>query len=469
MALTVRPLSVPRNGEVSICKKNHPWVGFNLRNNGLSLWRKHLVKHNKGAYICCSFSTEKDPLLPSIQQLTDARIIYSVSAALGHNKDSHPECSARVPAIVTALEKNELTPKFRGSDILELANFKNATIEDIANVHEKAYVLGLEKAMDEASDSGLIFIEGSGPTYATSTVSALCSYLYITKRTISLPESLPSISDIPRFTYAAGAGMALVDSVITASRNSMDPPTGFALIRPPGHHAVPKGPMGFCVFGNVAIAARHAQRAHGLKRVFIIDFDVHHGNGTNDAFAEDPDIFFCQLIRNEHKSLCSVHLQDGSYPGTGKISDIGKGKGEGTTLNLPLPGGSGDIAMRTAFEEIIVPCVQRFKPDLILVSAGYDAHVLDPLANLQFTTGTYYSLARDIKQLAKEVCGGRCVFFLEGGYNLESLSASVADSFRALLGEESLASEFDNPAYLYDEPMRKVRDAIEKAKSIHCL
>lgn len=139
MALPVRPLSVPRiSDEISGIR------GFNLR-NGLSSWRKHLVKDNNKAYTCCSFSTEKDPLLPSIQQLTDARIIYSVSAALGHNKDSHPECSARVPAIVTALEKNELTPKFRGSEILELANFKNATIEDIANVHEKAYVLGLEK------------------------------------------------------------------------------------------------------------------------------------------------------------------------------------------------------------------------------------------------------------------------------------------------------------------------------------
>ncbi|KAH7566090.1 hypothetical protein JRO89_XS08G0082900 [Xanthoceras sorbifolium] len=157
---------------------------------------------------------------------------------------------------------------------------------------------------------------------------------------------------------AAGAGIALVDSVVRASRSNADPPMGFALVRPPGHHAIPNGPMGFCVFGNVAIAARYTQRVHGLKRVFIIDFDVHHGNGTNDAFYDDPDIFFL-----------STH-QDGSYPGTGKFDEVGHGDGEGTTLNLPLPGGSGDIAMRTVFDEVIVPCAQRFKPDIILVSAG---------------------------------------------------------------------------------------------------
>ncbi|KAJ9177825.1 hypothetical protein P3X46_012996 [Hevea brasiliensis] len=370
--------------------------GRRLEKHAVS-WREHCTERI-GASISCSHSFNKDTNLPSIQELTNARVIYSVAPALGHNQESHPESHLRVPAIVSALEKMELT----------------------------------SKAMDQASEQGIIFIEGTGPTYATSD---------------TFQESL----------VAAGAGLALVDSVVAASNNSQNPPTGFALIRPPGHHAIPKGPMGFCVFGNVAIAARHAQRVHGLQRVFIIDFDVHHGNGTNDAFYDDPDIFFL-----------STH-QDGSYPGTGKIHEVGHGDGEGTTLNLPLPGGSGDIAMRTVFDEVIVPCAHKFKPDIILVSAGYDGHVLDPLASLQFTTGTYYMLASDIKQLAKDLCGGRCVFFLEGGYNLDSLSYSVADSFRAFLGEKSLASEFDNPAFLYEEPSTRVKQAIQRVKHIHCL
>nr|GMD53602.1 histone deacetylase 14 [Ipomoea batatas] len=361
-----------------------------------------------------------------------AKVIYAAAPALGHNKESHPECNSRVPAIMNALEKMELTSKHRGSDIIELQTFRPATIDDITSVHARAYVSGLEKAMDQASEEGLIFIDGSGPTYATST---------------TFQESL----------MAAGAGISVLDSVVAASRVSQDPPVGFALIRPPGHHAIPKGAMGFCVFGNIAIAARYAQRVHGLKRVFIIDFDVHHGNGTNDAFYEDPDVFFL-----------STH-QDGSYPGTGKIDQIGAGQGEGSTLNLPLPGGSGDTAMRKVFDDVIAPCAQRFKPDIILVSAGYDAHMLDPLAHLQFTTGTYYMLASNIKQLAKDLCGGRCVFFLEGGYNLDSLSHSVADSFRAFLGEPSLATMVDDLSFLYEEPSTKIKQAIQKIKHIHSL
>ncbi|KAG8093445.1 hypothetical protein GUJ93_ZPchr0012g20589 [Zizania palustris] len=373
----------------------------------------------------------KDLDLPD-SLLHDARILYCASPAMGHNKESHPESNKRVPAIVDALEKLELTPKHRGSQVLEIQSFHPSSHDDVARVHSRSYITGLEKAMSRASDEGLIFIEGTGPTYATQT---------------TFQESLLS----------AGAGITLVDSVVAASKLGPNPPLGFALVRPPGHHAVPEGPMGFCVFGNIAVAARYAQHQHGLKRVMIIDFDVHHGNGTCDAFYDDPDIFFL-----------STH-QLGSYPGTGKIHQVGQGNGEGTTLNLPLPGGAGDYAMRCAFDEIIAPAAQRFKPDIILVSAGYDAHALDPLAGLQFTTGTFYMLAASIRQLAAELCGSRCVFFLEGGYNLQSLSSSVADTFRAFLGEPSLAAQFDDPAMLYEEPARKIRDAIDKARVLHSL
>ncbi|KAF3665164.1 Histone deacetylase 14 [Capsicum annuum] len=380
--------------------------------------------------IYCSNQQEKNVGLPSDHIPVSAKVVYAAAPAMSHNQESHPECNSRVTAILTALEKMKLTSKFRGLDVVEIQNFRPATTDDIGSVHAMPYISGLEKAMDQASEKGLIFIDGSGPTYATAT---------------TFQESL----------LAAGAGISLVDSVVAASKVSKDPPVAFALIRPPGHHAIPKGAMGFCVFGNIAIAARYAQRMHGLKRVFIIDFDVHHGNGTNDAFYEDPDIFFL-----------STH-QAGSYPGTGKIDQIGCGRGEGSTLNLPLPGGSGDTAMRTVFDEVIVPCAQRFKPDIILVSAGYDAHLLDPLASFQFTTGTYYMLASKIKQLAKDLCGGRCVFFLEGGYNLSSLSNSVVESFRAFLGERSLAAELDDPSYLHEEPLNKVKQLIEKVKHIH--
>ncbi|KAH9308598.1 hypothetical protein KI387_036509, partial [Taxus chinensis] len=222
---------------------------------------------------------------------------------------------------------------FLGKEVVEIKNFKSASRDDILAVHSVTYIKGLEKAMDTIGKEDLVMIDTSGPTYATIT----------------------TFSDA---MMAAGAGITLVDSVVAASKITNDPPSGFALVRPPGHHAVPRGPMGFCVFGNVAIAARYAQRVHGLQRVLIIDFDVHHGNGTNDAFYEDPDVYFI-----------STH-QEGSYPGTGKMEEVGKGSGEGTTLNFPLPGGAGDQAISAVFNEVIVPAAQRFKPDIILVSAG---------------------------------------------------------------------------------------------------
>ncbi|RYR66196.1 hypothetical protein Ahy_A03g012168 isoform A [Arachis hypogaea] len=421
-----------------------------IRVSGNRLFRKNGNKCSGAGSISCSAGARNDDFLPSINQLSDARLIYSVASSMGHNQ-------------------------FRGSEVIELQNFEPASVDDIASVHARAYVSGLEKAMDQASEKGLIFIDSSGPTYATATtyresiVAAGAGLALVDSVVISQPGIVQYILSCRRYKIHSWLLPNIVDlyrkcfkncrelAIVAASKISRDPPTGFALIRPPGHHAVPQGPMGFCVFGNVAIAARYAQRVHGLKHVFIIDFDVHHGNGTNDAFYDDPDIFFL-----------SIH-QDGSYPGTGKFDEVGSGAGEGTTLNLPLPGGSGDTTMRTVFDEVIVPCAQRFKPDIILVSAGYDGHVLDPLANLQYTTGTYYTLASNIKQLSKELCGGRCVFFLEGGYNLKSLSYSVADTFRALLGDPSLASEFDDPNILYEEPSTKVKQAIQRIKSIHSL
>ncbi|CAM6129190.1 unnamed protein product [Calypogeia fissa] len=377
-------------------------------------------------------SKSKRALLLPLPSLIDAKIIYSASPAYGHDQEGHPECKARVTAIINAIEKAGFADESRSRDVLNLQAKGMASVDDVAAVHNLSYVKGLKQIMEKAREEKSIILERMGPTYATQD----------TYRDAML---------------GAGASLAVVDHVIAASRETATPPVGFALVRPPGHHAVATAPMGFCVFGNVAVAARHVQRVHKLQKVFIIDFDVHHGNGTNDIFFDDPSVFYL-----------STH-QVGSFPGTGKMDEVGEGRGEGTSLNLPLPGGSGDEAMSAVFDEVIAPAAQRFKPDIILVSAGYDAHYLDQLAGLQFTTGTYYRLASNIKQLAQDLCGGRCCFFLEGGYNLKALSNSVVDSFRAFLGEKSGATRFDNPAEIWDEPSVLVRQAIQEIKAIHSL
>ena len=226
---------------------------------------------------------------------------------------------------------------------------------------------------------------------------------------------------------AVGGAVSLVDSVMAGEITN-----GFAFVRPPGHHAEPDRAMGFCLFNHVAIAAAHLRAAHGLERVAIVDWDVHHGNGTQDAFYGDPGVLFV-----------SSH-QYPFYPGTGAATEVGRGEGEGFTLNLPFPGGYGDAEYVEAFVDVVEPVLRKFAPHFILVSAGFDAHRRDPLAGMEVTEDGFAKLARVLLRTAHEVCDDRVVALLEGGYDLEGLARSTA----AVLGEmrgESLADAVTPP------------------------
>ncbi|MBC7249414.1 MAG: histone deacetylase [Anaerolineae bacterium] len=201
---------------------------------------------------------------------------------------------------------------------------------------------------------------------------------------------------------------------------------GFALVRPPGHHALAGRGMGFCLFNNVAIAAHYALAERGLERVLIVDFDVHHGNGTQDAFYDSPAVLYF-----------STH-QYPYYPGTGHWRDIGQGAGKGYTANVPLRSGVGDVGYGRIFDEVLAPLARRYRPQLILVSAGYDAHWADPLAGMLLSITGYAGLVRRLKALADELCAGRIVFALEGGYHTQVLAYAVLNTFKVLLGDEDV-------------------------------
>ena len=208
--------------------------------------------------------------------------------------------------------------------------------------------------------------------------------------------------------HAAGGAIALVDALLGSERA----PAGATLQRPPGHHAEPSQAMGFCLFNNVAIGAQHAIDAHGARRVMIFDFDVHHGNGTNAIFHARDDVLFC-----------SIH-QSPLYPGTGPASDVGRGAGEGHTVNLPVPGGSGDAVFLSHVEHVVVPLARSYEPDLLLLSAGYDAHADDPLASCTVTDDGYRGIAALMRAAADEL-GVPLGLVLEGGYDLGALARSV--------------------------------------------
>jgi acetoin utilization deacetylase AcuC-like enzyme len=221
---------------------------------------------------------------------------------------------------------------------------------------------------------------------------------------------------------ASGAAIGAVEAVVSGRV-----PSAFALVRPPGHHACPAEGMGFCLVNHAAVAARKAVRDLGLDRVMLVDYDVHHGNGTQEIFYEDPSVLYF-----------SLH-QYPAYPGTGAAREIGAGRGLGTNVNVPLPAGVADAGYRQAFQEILVPIAREYQPQLILVSAGYDAHWANTAylnsIRMAVTVSGFGEWVRILSDLATELCGGRIAFVLEGGYDHQALAWSVDATFRALLGE----------------------------------
>jgi acetoin utilization deacetylase AcuC-like enzyme len=305
---------------------------------------------------------------------------------LEHDTGQHPENAARLEAIMSRLEESGL--KGRLCHIPARA----ATIEEISLVHQGDYIAYVQAV----AKNGGGWLD---------------------------PDTVVSPGSFKAALYAAGGLMKATEVVMSEGGYA------YALVRPPGHHATATQAKGFCLFNNVAIAARYAQSVFSLERIAIIDFDVHHGNGTQDTFYSDPSVLYI-----------SAH-EFPLYPGTGGLEETGSGDGRGTTVNIPLPAGSGDGEYLKVFDEIIVPVVRRFEPQLILVSAGYDGHWSDRLAMMDLSVTGYAMMAGIIKGLADELCGGHLVLTLEGGYPLMSLAASVKATFDVLLGE----SKIDDP------------------------
>ncbi|MCI0398023.1 MAG: histone deacetylase [Chloroflexi bacterium] len=339
-------------------------------------------------------------------------LLVSVPAT-EHTQYGHPENAGRIVAIWQTLEEAGVLPD------LVAVEARPATVEQLTRVHTP----GLVELVWWAAGQGGGRLDAD--TYTTPASFELAS-------------------------LAAGGACVAVDEIMRgAARN------GVALVRPPGHHAERDRVGGFCLFNNVAVAARQAQIAHGVKRVLIIDFDVHHGNGTQDIFYADPNVLFV-----------SLHLYHRFfYPGTGSANEIGHGPGRGTTLNVPFQPGAGDNGYALAFEGLIYSKAKEFQPEFILVSAGFDAHWADPLASANLSLSGYAHIARFILEMAAELCQSRVLFVLEGGYHPDALAYGVLNVIYALLGR----SEIVDPLGPAPNPERDVTPLLETLRQLHLL
>jgi acetoin utilization deacetylase AcuC-like enzyme len=308
---------------------------------------------------------------------------------VGATRGAHP------PSTVTLSEAKGL----HGRPGLVQMKPRASTEDELAAVHDRAYIREVEEAARTVAEEQA---RGGSRTRHFA------------------PDTYISAQSYEAAITAAGAPLTAIDAMMKGEIDN-----AYCLVRPPGHHALPDAAMGFCLFNNVAVAARYAIDRHGLERVMIIDYDVHHGNGTQDIFYEDPRVLYF-----------STH-QAPFYPGTGHSYECGEGAGQGTTINVPLPATTGFETYEPVFRQVMAPAADRFNPQLILVSAGFDAHWADPLAQMNISTAGFAHLNQIIIDLAKSVCDGRLIMVQEGGYHLEANASCIATCINLLLGDDA--------------------------------
>lgn len=304
-------------------------------------------------------------------------VLYSHPSCIEHDPGPmHPECPDRLRSVLSGLEEEAF-------HYLERCEAPKVDLRKIEAVHKPYYV---EKILESSPSEGRVYLDPDTALSAGSTEAAL---------------------------HATGAAIEAVDDVVAGKIGN-----AFCAVRPPGHHAESTQAMGFCLFNSAAIAAVHARAAHGMKRAAVIDFDVHHGNGTQHSFEQDAGLFYG-----------SSH-QWPAYPGTGLASETGV---DGNVVNVPLSAGEGSVEFRKAYERIILPALRAFQPEILIISAGFDAHARDPLAQLNVQTEDYGWVTERLLEVAAECCDGRVVSLLEGGYDLTALRQSVQAHVRALM------------------------------------
>jgi acetoin utilization deacetylase AcuC-like enzyme len=347
-----------------------------------------------------------------VKSLPAVGLVYD-PVYLNHNTGAHPENARRLTAIIEYLNERQISER-----LIKLPP-RPATEDELSLIHRQRHI---QRVMQKSETEGGL-LDADTPVSPGSYNAAL---------------------------YAAGGVIRATEAVMQGEVNS-----AFALVRPPGHHATPEAAMGFCLFNNIAIGAQWARTILAVRRIAIIDFDVHHGNGTQAAFDANPEVMYV-----------STH-QSPLYPGTGAISDTGTGAARGTKVNIPLPPDSGDAEYRRAYTEVIIPLVTRFQPELIMVSAGYDAHYRDDLAGMRLTVSGYGMIIKFIKEMAIALCRGRLVLTLEGGYDLPALAAAVGATFDILLGAEAVIDPLGQPAPGGRSP--DINPLLQRLKQLHRL